>query len=343
MFKFLIRLFLALLLIGAITAGGVCYLIMGPALDIESPQKLIIERSDDINSVTKKLEQGFGLKHPKVFLLIANKMNVGNVLRPGRFEIEPEMSNRAIAVLLRKGGTLTVDVVIRGTQDIRNMPAFLGEKLEPDEGDFYALLNSDEHLSQFGFSSKTVAAMFIPNTYNMFWFANAEDVLLRMHSEYQKFWNEKRLKQASDIGLTPIEVSILASILDKETNKVDEMPRIAGVYLNRLRNNWKLQADPTVKFAMDSMSLKRILKGHTLIEHPYNTYFVEGLPPGPICIPSLQAIKAVLEPEEHNYMFFCARPDMSGYHNFAVTLDQHNLNAANYHKFLNRLERENRK
>ncbi len=157
-----------------------------------------------------------------------------------------------------------------------------------------------------------------------------------MKSEYDKYWTPERLEKAKGIALSPIQVSILASIVDKETNKTDEMPRIAGVYLNRLRNGWLLQADPTLVFASGNFELKRVLNVHKEIESPYNTYKYPGLPPGPICIPSLASINAVLNAERHNYYYFCAKEDFSGYHNFAKTLTEHNRNAQRYQEKLRR-------
>ena len=157
-----------------------------------------------------------------------------------------------------------------------------------------------------------------------------------MQQEYDKFWNDERLAKAKKLDMTPTEVSTLASIVCKESNKTDEMPRIAGVYLNRLKNNWLLQADPTLIFALNDFDIKRVLNVHKEVESPYNTYKYAGLPPGPICIPSLVAINSVLDAEKHNYFYFCAKEDFSGYHNFAKTLTEHNRNAIKYQQALNK-------
>ena len=157
-----------------------------------------------------------------------------------------------------------------------------------------------------------------------------------MINEYNRFWNEERLNKAKSLNMTPVEVSILASIVDKETSKTSEMPRIAGVYLNRLKRNWLLQADPTLIFALGDFEIKRVLDVHKEIESPYNTYKYIGLPPGPICIPSIAAINAVLNAEKHKFFYFCAKSDMSGYHVFARNIKEHNINAEKYRKALNK-------
>lgn len=318
------------------------YYIYSPALTITEPYRLIVQRGDNLQNVTMKLHKNCGLKHPKVFIWIAERMNVEKNLHAGRFEFLPTMNNREIAKLLRSGSTYTVNVTIRGSTDLNNIPVLLGKYLEPDKDSFQVMLDSNAYLSKYGFNKKTVAAMFIPNTYNMYWFTTADETLERFYKEYKRFWNIERRVKADSVGLTILEVSILASIIDKETNQVYEMPRIAGVYLNRLRKGWKLQADPTVKYALDSMSMKRILVEHTQVENPYNTYDIVGLPPSPICIPSVQAIDAVLNYEHHQYMYFCAKPDFSGLHIFAENLDEHNRNAKAYHRFLNQLERSSK-
>jgi UPF0755 protein len=327
--------FLAILASGIV--AGLYYLLKTDATTLKDSKDLIIGRDDNFETVVMRLELDFGLQFPYFFKELGKKMNVHNNIRPGRFKIHPGISNHELAILLRKGGTLTVNVVIRGTQDYKKIAPYLSKVLEPDSQEFNYLLNSDSFLIKYGFDIKTIPAMFIPNTYNLYYFTSAQEVFEKLYYEYQKFWSEEKINKAKKKNLTPIQVSILASIVDKETNQVSEMPRVAGVYLNRLAVNHPLQADPTVKFAIDSPALKRVLTVHTQTAHPYNTYHINGLPPGPICIPSLQSIESVLNAEEHNYFFFCARPDFSGFHNFAVTHDEHIVNRRNYQKFLNRI------
>jgi UPF0755 protein len=190
-------------------------------------------------------------------------------------------------------------------------------------------------VSQYGFDTTTILAMFIPNTYEMYWNTSAKKLFKKMHGEYKKFWTEERLQKAEALGLTPIQVSVLASIVEAETQQNSEKSRIAGVYLNRLKSGMPLQADPTVKFAVGDFAIKRILGGHTQTDSPYNTYKYTGLPPGPINLPSSVSIDAVLGAEKHKYFYFCASPTSPGFHDFSENYRDHINNANKYHTHLN--------
>jgi UPF0755 protein len=197
-------------------------------------------------------------------------------------------------------------------------------------------LEDAKRCEALGFNTTTVKTMFIPNTYEVYWNISTERLVERLKREHDVFWNENRRNKAKELRLSPVEVSILASIVEEETAIADEMPIVAGVYINRLYKGMRLEADPTVKFAAGDFSLQRILFKHLEIESPYNTYLHGGLPPGPIRIPSIQGIDAVLNYSKHNYLFMCAKEDFSGRHNFAVTLREHNRNAERYRAELNR-------
>jgi UPF0755 protein len=197
------------------------------------------------------------------------------------------------------------------------------------------LLNNKDFLSDYGFSPFTVFSMFIPNTYEFYWNTSAEQFFKRMNKEYEKFWNKNRETKAKEIGLTKFKVVILASIVEQETQRVDESPIVAGVYMNRLKKGMRLQADPTVIYAVGDFSIKRLFKRHLDYDSPYNTYLYKGLPPGPISLPSISSVDGVLNYEKHNYIFFCAKEDFSGYHNFASTFSQHSIYARNYQRALN--------
>ncbi|HXH19962.1 MAG TPA: endolytic transglycosylase MltG, partial [Chitinophagales bacterium] len=196
------------------------------------------------------------------------------------------------------------------------------------------LLNDTMYLLQYSLNPDNAIAIFISDQYEFYWNTSAPQLMERMFREYQKFWNESRTEKAQAQNLTPLEAITLASIVEEETNNAAEKPRIAGVYLNRLKKGMKLQADPTVKFALQQFELKRVTTRQTHLESPFNTYHAEGLPPGPICIPSRQSIEAVLNPESHGYLFFCAKGDGSGTHVFAETYKQHQANARRYRKIL---------
>ena len=214
----------------------------------------------------------------------------------------------------------------------------LAEKLTPNigvtENEFNNALNDFIKTNQDGFTKETILAMFIPNTYTVYFNVIPEDLIERFNKEYRKFWSVERLDKARAIGLTPIEVSILASIVQAEISKTDEGPIVAGLYLNRLKKDIALQADPTLVYVSGDFTLKRVLNVHKEIDSPYNTYKYTGLPPGPINMPSITSIDAVLNYEKHDYLFMCAREDFSGSHNFAATLSEHNKNAANYQRAL---------
>ena len=198
-------------------------------------------------------------------------------------------------------------------------------------------LFSDENMIlEFGFNTETFRAMFIPNTYEFYWTTSADEFAKRMKTEYDRFWDKSRKAKAEEIGLSPEEVIILASIVQSETIKKDELETVAGLYINRLKKDIRLQADPTIKYAVGDYSLKRVLTKHLEIDSPYNTYKNVGLPPGPIAFPEITTIDAVLNYEKHKYLYMCAKEDFSGYHNFAQTLSQHNRNAAKYRKALDK-------
>ena len=238
--------------------------------------------------------------------------------------------------MLRSGSQTPVKFTFNNIRTLEQFCQCVDEQLEIDSTELLNTVVNNPHLKELGFNKYTIPTLFIPNTYELYWNINAEEFIEKMLKEYNRFWNEERLKKAENIKLSPVEVSVLASIVDKETTKVGEMPRIAGVYLNRLNKNWLLQADPTLVFAHGDFEMKRVLDVHKEIESPYNTYKYVGLPPGPICLPSIAAIDAVLNAENHKYMYFCAKDDMSGYHVFARTMREHNINANKYRKALNK-------
>jgi UPF0755 protein len=209
-------------------------------------------------------------------------------------------------------------------------------KLELDSVSFMQLLDKEGMPEKYGFNKETFRCMFIPDTYEVYWNISGEDLIARMNREYNTFWNSGRKAKAEEIGLSQIETGILASIVQAEISHYDEAPVVAGLYLNRLRKNMFLQADPTLIYAVGDFTIRRVLNIHKQIDSPYNTYKYLGLPPGPINFPSVTSIDAVLNYQQHNYIYMCAREDFSGYHNFATNLQQHNINARRYQQALNR-------
>jgi len=270
------------------------------------------------------------------FEWLAEKKNYKHNIHPGRYRIRNNMSNNDLINLLRSGKQEPVKVIINKTRSIEELAGKISRKIEADSLSLVKAFRNNDLLELLGFNSQTVAAMIIPNTYKFFWNTSAEQFVRRMHKEYLVFWNKERLEKAQQIGFTPLEVTILASIVSEETMKPSEDPVVAGVYINRLKKGMKLQADPTVKYAIGDFSLKRIFQKHLQYDSPYNTYLYKGLPPSPICIPEPSTIDAVLNYQKHDYLYFCAKDDLSGYHVFAKTLKQHNKNARAYQQALNR-------
>lgn len=256
--------------------------------------------------------------------------------REGAYRLEPGMSAWKVALKLSRGGQTPVRVTFNNVRTLDQLAERLAEQLCFSKEELLPLLQSDSVCAALGFTPATLPALFLPDTYEFYWTVTPEAFLQKLGKEYARFWEGKRAEQAQSCGLTPVEVATLASIVEEETNKPDEMGTVAGLYMNRLRKGMPLQADPTVKFAWGDFALKRILNKHLAIESPYNTYRVTGLPPGPIRIASKQAIDAVLNHKPNPYLYMCAREDFSGYHNFATTLAEHQRNAMRYQRELNR-------
>jgi len=271
------------------------------------------------------------------FEWLARQQGLAGNVKAGRYKLRNGMSNMQLIRMLAGGHQEPVRLVFNSIRTKEQLARVVSLQIEADSAELVSLLSDSGFLAGFGVKPETAFVLFIPNTYELWWNTSARAFISRMASESDKFWNEERGKKASQIGLSREEVVTLASIIEQETNKNDEKPRIAGVYLNRLRLGWPLQADPTLKFALGDWSLRRILGVHKEVNSPYNTYKFPGLPPGPICIPSIASIDAVLNYEKHNYLFFCASDDMSGYHVFSATYAQHQENAERYRRALNRL------
>lgn len=274
------------------------------------------------------------------FLRTAGSMGLDKNFKPGRYKFRSGMGNKAIVRTLSHGWQEPVKFSFNGY--IRNLPKFaslLSSEFEADSASFLQALTSSPLLDSLGFTPETTPGMFIPNTYEFYWTVTPEEFISRMHKEYDKFWNGRRDEKAKSIGLTRSEVSTLASIVIEETKYEPEMPTIAGVYINRLHKGMLLQADPTVKFALDTAGLKRILNKHLGVDSPYNTYKYKGLPPGPITIPPICAIDAVLNYEHHDYLYFCAKATFNGQHSFASSYAGHMENARAYHRALNEREK----
>ncbi len=295
---------------------------------------LYIPTGSDFDDVVQLLTFREWLDNSDSFVKVAQLMGFDKSVKAGRFKLKPGMSNYELVVLLRSGAQSAVNVTFHNVRNPYQLAGVVARKIEADSVSIVKVIENDSLIASLGYNRNTLMALFIPDTYQFFWNTSANQWLTRMHTEYGKFWNKQRLQKADSLGLTLIDVSTLASIVDEETVKRDEKPLVAGLYLNRLRIGMPLQADPTIKFALGDFAIRRILKKDLEIDSPYNTYKNAGLPPGPIRIPSIDGIDAVLNAKDHNYLYMCAKDDFSGYHNFAVTFKQHQQNAVNYQRAL---------
>jgi len=273
------------------------------------------------------------------FEMVAGKMSYAENVKPGRFLLKKGMNSYELVKSMRSNDP--VDLAFNNQERLENLAGRVGSQIEPDSLSLLTTFKDSVFLKENGFTEENVFVMFIANTYEVYWNITAEKFRDKMIKEYRNFWNEKRTQQAAKQGLTPVTATILASIVHKESVKKDERPRIAGVYLNRLQQEMPLQADPTVIFALKKKSndfdqvIKRVFYNDLFLNSPYNTYKNIGLPPGPIAMPDITALEAVLTPEKHDYIYFCASVDRFGYHEFAATLPEHNINAKKYSDWIN--------
>jgi UPF0755 protein len=281
-------------------------------------------------------DQGI-IRNINSFEWVAGQLHYKEHVRAGRYKIHAGMSNFAIAKLLRSGRQTPVRLVINKLRTKADLIQLVSDNLEADSGSLSAVINDPVYLRRFGFDTSNVMCFIIPDTYEFYWNTDAEKVFSKLEKAYDIFWDSTRRAEANALGLSPNKVVILASIVEEETNKNDEKPMIASVYLNRLRTGMRLSADPTVKFALNDFTLRRIYRKYTEFVSPYNTYLHPGLPPGPICTPSIKTIDAVLHAPDTDYLYFCAREDLSGYHAFAKTFKEHLQNAKRYQAALDRL------
>jgi UPF0755 protein len=257
-------------------------------------------------------------------------------LKPGRYEVDGSVNNYKLVKLMVSGQQTPVDVTFKYAERKTDLVHFWCANLEADSNELLQLLSDASIFEDIGLDTLNSVSMFIPNTYNFYWNTPAEDLLLRLKKEYVLFWNEERKAKAIALNLTPQQISILASIVQKETYQKAEMPVVAGVYYNRLKKGMPFQADPTILYAVNDKSIRRVSGQMLKINSLYNTYIYTGLVPGPICVPSVQAIDAVLNLQRHNYIYFCAKEDFSGFHNFATSFAQHQVNARKYQRELNK-------
>ena len=311
------------------------FFVANTLVESDKPYLLKIPSNSVYKNVVDKLYEERVINDALSFSFVAKVLGYQDGVKPGLYQIEPKMNNLQLVRMLRSGQQTPVRVTFNTVRTQEDLAEKISVNLEVSKEQFLELLQDSVYIRKFGFEEETVMSMFIPNTYEFWWNTSAEELFERMHKEYQSFWTEARSQKAQDLGLSKEEVSTLASIVQAESQKSDERPKIAGVYLNRLRIGMPLQADPTLVFAAGDFSIKRLTAKQMAIDSPYNTYKYAGLPPGPINLPDINSLDAVLNPEKHNYLYFCAKEDFSGYHSFAVGYEEHLSNARRYQRALN--------
>lgn len=324
----------AALLVAAIATGW--WLFMSDFTNKGKGTYVFVDDDDTRDSVFQKLET---IAQPRQMLgvrLASTLLGYSSRIHTGRYEVGDGTSSLQLVRNLRNGHQSPVELVIPVVHTTGELAANFAKVLKADSTELFKAFTDSVALQKLDVDIYTVPTLFIPNTYEVYWDISPAKLLERMKRERDAFWTAERKSKAKQAGLTPEEVYTLASIVEQESANEQERPMIAGMYLNRLRQGMKLQADPTVKFALNDFKLRRIMHAHLTVKSPYNTYQNEGLPPGPICIPSLNAIESVLNYSHHNYMYMCAKEDFSGTHNFAVTYDEHLANAKKYAEALNK-------
>jgi len=305
---------------------------------INTPEENVyfyVPTGSEYESVLYDLDTSGWLKNTESFDWVAQKKEYPSFIKPGRYELSRGMSNDSLINLLRSGKQAEVDLVFNTMRTLEYLAEVISGQIEADSLSLITVFRDTSRMENLGFTPESWFGIFLPNTYRFFWNTDANQFIGRMKSEFDSFWSGKRDSRRESLGMTRNEVMALAAIVQGETFKVDEMPRVAGVYMNRLKRGMKLQADPTVIYALNQPDLRRVLRKHLKVDSPYNTYKYAGLPPGPIRIPSVQAVDACLNFESHKYLYFCAKEDFSGYHSFASGYTAHLRNARRYQRALN--------
>ena len=335
--KWIKVLLLVIVVLFTLLSGKLLWWIYSPSVVIENSNDnyINIPTGSEYKDVRKIIIDRGLVKNIKAFDWVAKRKNYSKFIHPGHYEFEDGMNNNDIINLLRSGTQMPINLIFNNIRSLERLSNIVAGQIEADSSEIIDLLLDENYISQFKFSNETIMGAFIPNTYEFYWNTSASGFIERMMNEYEKFWNKEREDKAIAKNLTIKQVSVLASIVDWETVRETEKTMIAAVYLNRLKRGIRLQADPTIIFAIGDFSRSRVLKADLLVDSPYNTYRHAGLPPGPISVPSVSGIDAVLNAEDHSFLYFCARADMSGYHHFSKSLREHNRYAYKYRQALN--------
>ena len=334
--RFLLITFFLIVIAGLVIGGLGYYYFLYPNFAPPKTSYIYIYPDKNFENVCWQLEDSANCLNINSFREVAKILKYPSTMRTGRYAVPPGINNYDLLKVLRNGQQEPIRITFNNIRLKKDLSEKICEQLMIQSQDLNALLNDASYCESVGFTPVTIPAMFIPNTYEVYWNISAERLCERMKREYDAFWTEDRRTKAQRIGLSPVEVSILASIVEEESAVLDEYPVIAGLYINRLHRGMLLQADPTVKFAMGDFTIQRMLFSYLEIDSPYNTYIYSGLPPGPLRIPSVQGLESVLNYQKHNYLYMCAKEDFSGRHNFAVTHAEHHRNAERWRAELNR-------
>lgn len=327
------RLIAGLAVVLFLAAGWILYNLWGPAVSLYEKKYFYINRPSHPEAIAQQLKEESVLSSDYWFLQVSARLRLEKI-KPGRYQLKPGMSIFQLVRMFRNGQQSYVKLSIVKERTLQGLAGKIGNRTDTqiDSVSLLAFLSNNDSLQRFGVDSNTVLSIVMPYTYSIGWAETPGQILQRMHTRYLQFWDSTRTKKAADKGLTPLEVSILASIVEEETNRTDDRYKIASTYLNRLRIGMKLQADPTVKYVTRNFSLNRIFYGHLALASPYNTYLNKGLPPGPICTPSINAIEAVLDAPETNYLFFVASHAFDGSTLFSSSYAEHQQYVKRFHE-----------
>jgi len=332
--KFIIVLVLLVIISLGITCVVYYLRYFGPNVS-DKEQYLYIHTGETFDDVYKTIRDEGIVKDTTTFHWSAVNMKYTGRVKPGKYRLHEGMSNRKFINMLASGAQEPVTVSFHNLRLKEQFAGFVSKKIEPDSIAILNLLDSAAFVKQYGFTTDNVYTMFMPNSYQMYWNTSPEKFFKRMYANYEKFWTPERKQRAAEINLSPVQVSILASIVDAEALHDDEMPTIAGLYLNRLKKGMKLESDPTVIFALNDFTIHRVLNKDLKVNSPYNTYMYAGLPPGPVMMPSINAVNSVLDYKASDYIYMCAKADFSGYHAFATNVADHLVNAHKFQQALN--------
>ncbi len=332
------KILIPLIIFSTILTTGSVYtyqMLYSPNFLINAEDKfIIIEENTDFNELIKKLEDDTLINDILSFSFLSKLMEYQENIKIGAYKVKMNMSNYEMITMLRSGNQTPIKLTFTYARKIEDLAEKITTKLKMSKDDLLNYLN--ENINNYsGFKKIDIISIFLPDTYEVYWNISPEKLTNKMYSEYKKFWNEERLSKLDKINLNQKEAIVLASIVASESRMLDEANRIAGLYINRLNRNMRLQADPTLIFAANDFTIRRVLNKHKKIKSPYNTYIHRGLPPGPIRLASKKYIDAVLNYEKHNYIYMCAKEDFSGYHAFATNLSDHNRNAKKFQIALN--------